>query len=985
MCARRARRLPGFRFETQAPDLTEILPRMDIAVFVGFAASGPLQTPVAIESEAHFTAIFGKDAPLAWEVARGEQLYAYLGPAVRAFFRNNGRRCWVIRVARQQPSTDQDLNCARYNYFPIPALARVEFDEAGNGTVRPAIARGRSEGSWSDRLQVSSALLSRPVDVESVSIAADQHVIRARCDPSYKLAAGDLLRLNFEGGRFAFVAIDEVTSSAASPLTSPLSSARILEAHGRRAAWFKSLQNIDVPVSPMAVTVGVFTAESSAQPSSAPLTDGWFGNPQNGVLSRPSNQIFDGAVNLELSDCAPADSPLPGSVVRINRSNQTWWMNVSAATSKFDGTVVVSGRPFRAINPPDPLPHLDGADLLTFEIWVRKDQEYSISISDLGFASPHERFWGKLPTDYDVYRERDVSDHEPAATILWTQVGDLFRFPLAGVSPGRQTSEFYFPLSMPAVPENFLGTVRLNGTALERDGLAQFNEELFIDPDLIETQTMDLAGEAEYQMYLAPDPRPLTGMHAAFPLEEATIISLPDAVHRGWSPAQTDPLPVPPPSSPPARPDWWRFLDCSQSKPEKPALKDCEPQPPASPIKGVHEPEWGHFLDCSIRVIEPPALSASTTLSDDGTFTVSWSSSPPIEGSFILEESGAEDFINAETIYSGPATSFTLYGRKPGDYFYRVRAFVGPQSSDWSNGVAVRVGEARRWASREATDFSPDVLLAVQRSLLRMCAARGDLVCLLSLPGHYREDDAIAHAGLLKATPDLAPTISRVLPLSSGEAPDFTYGALFHPWLIERDDDAKDELKRMPPCGAVAGLFADRALNRGAWIAPANQALRGVIALEPSIHPARRLDLQEAKINLVRQEPRGFLVLDAETLSDDPDLRQMNVRRLLILLRRQALRVGAKYVFEPNSPAFRRAVDRGFTQMLDSMFERGAFAGATPASAYQVVADSSLNTPQSVDQGRFIVELRVAPSLPMTFLTIRLVQTSERSLAMEVR
>ena len=71
--------------------------------------------------------------------------------------------------------------------------------------------------------------------------------------------------------------------------------------------------------------------------------------------------------------------------------------------------------------------------------------------------------------------------------------------------------------------------------------------------------------------------------------------------------------------------------------------------------------------------------------------------------------------------------------------------------------------------------------------------------------------------------------------------------------------------------------------------------------------------------------------------------------------------------------------------MLDDMFERGAFAGATPTSAYQVVTDDSLNTSQSVDQGRFIVELKVAPSLPMTFLTIRLVQTSDRNLATEVR
>src|ERR1700752_5168841 len=61
MSARAPRRLPGFRFETQAPPLPEVLPRMDIAVFVGFAASGPLQTPVAVESEPQFAAIFGDE------------------------------------------------------------------------------------------------------------------------------------------------------------------------------------------------------------------------------------------------------------------------------------------------------------------------------------------------------------------------------------------------------------------------------------------------------------------------------------------------------------------------------------------------------------------------------------------------------------------------------------------------------------------------------------------------------------------------------------------------------------------------------------------------------------------------------------------------------------------------------------------------------------------------------------------------------------
>ena len=46
--------------------------------------------------------------------------------------------------------------------------------------------------------------------------------------------------------------------------------------------------------------------------------------------------------------------------------------------------------------------------------------------------------------------------------------------------------------------------------------------------------------------------------------------------------------------------------------------------------------------------------------------------------------------------------------------------------------------------------------------------------------------------------------------------------------------------------------------------------------------------------------------------------------------------------------------------------------------AFQVVTADSLNTPQSVDDGRFIVELRVAPARPLAFLTIRLVQVGDR-------
>jgi phage tail sheath protein FI len=174
----------------------------------------------------------------------------------------------------------------------------------------------------------------------------------------------------------------------------------------------------------------------------------------------------------------------------------------------------------------------------------------------------------------------------------------------------------------------------------------------------------------------------------------------------------------------------------------------------------------------------------------------------------------------------------------------------------------------------------------------------------------------------------------------------------------------------------MCGVMAARATTRGAWIAPANEPLRDVLGLSPAIPREQRQLLYETQVNLIRQEPHGFVVMSADTLSTDPDLIPINVRRLLALIRRIALREGPTFVFEPSSDVFRRAVERQFEVLLGDMFRAGAFAGDSPSSSFQVDVDTSINTDTSVDQGRFIVELRVAPSLPLGFITVRLVQAS---------
>jgi len=96
---------------------------------------------------------------------------------------------------------------------------------------------------------------------------------------------------------------------------------------------------------------------------------------------------------------------------------------------------------------------------------------------------------------------------------------------------------------------------------------------------------------------------------------------------------------------------------------------------------------------------------------------------------------------------------------------------------------------------------------------------------------------------------------------------------------IGRERDDLNNLRTTPPEGAMAGIMAKRPLA-AAHDLPRNEKLSGVVALSPSISRDHWQLLQDAQVNLVRQEPAGFLCLSAATLSDDETFLPISVRRL---------------------------------------------------------------------------------------------------------
>ncbi len=955
-----------------APRVGEALPRMDIAAFVGFAEAGPIDAPTPVEDVARFREIFGGDVPLAWDADRGEMRCGRLGRAVESFFRNGGRRCWVVRVAERSEATT--------HRFPLPGLFRVHKDR-----VEVAGAVARSPGGWADayRIGTVSRTTRHRIDERAEPDENETTPFRVGSDgwsisvktPEARFVAGDLLRVSFKDKPWTlFGFIDGIVARK--------TGARLRGADG---FWF--------------------TAKERSGP---PLPD-----PIPGASNMFSFYRLSDTDALGLSMERPGGSPGPAPRVHLQR----------------------------------------------FDILAWRGGTLQHRLTDLAFSGAHPRFWGRLPADAELFRRtagRPFSNPSAERRRFLEQASHP-RFPFAGPENAGDGS-FYLPVEMSLAPDYESSSRAAPGfpeSRLARDGLTHFRSKLFLDESLCWIHTGALQQEAEQKLYWSDPPVELRGIHALFPIDEVTLVAVPDAIHSRWS---RDPSEPPEPLSAPwlepaeegetenrCALQWSSVAGATayiverDASPEfeTPAVvhvrgealvrvgkpPDLSPEPPTHFEGSMDAPRpaiyyfrvraqrhgevsaWSNtrareipadsFLPCGVT---PPdflalRLDATDPASPPGNRCFEWESADhrddlsKLVDAYELQRAGDLEFRSARVIYKGTDAAITAPDEPDAIHYFRVRAWRGKTAGPWSNTVRVTPSLLGQAALQPLEEYTARDLLEVHRALIRMCAARGDLLAVLSAPRHFRQEEMLEYIAAL--TPGGAEPITRrvrgedgnlnVPALTPGESRALSYAALYHPWPAARttpgDGETSPPASFQPPDGPITGLIARQTLEKGAWFAPANEPLVDALALEPELNRDQWSELTRARVNVVRRTSRGFLAMNADTLSMDGELSPITTRRLLILLRRLALREGSHYVFEPNDEDFRDGVRRQFERFLSDMYARGAFAGSTAESAWRVVADASVNTPESVDRGRFIVELRVAPSRPLAFLKVRLVQS----------
>jgi len=209
---------------------------------------------------------------------------------------------------------------------------------------------------------------------------------------------------------------------------------------------------------------------------------------------------------------------------------------------------------------------------------------------------------------------------------------------------------------------------------------------------------------------------------------------------------------------------------------------------------------------------------------------------------------------------------------------------------------------------------------------------------------------------------------------------DSAFAALYYPWIkIDNPIGTNgDKEILVPPSGHIAGVWARTDETRGVWKAPANDTIRGCLDVERAITKNEQSLLNPIGINCIRPfGTRGIRIWGARTLSSDTDWRYINVRRLFNM-DETTIMDGTQYaVFEPNDVALWEGVSRTLSGFLAGLWSQGALFGTSADQAYYVKCDAETNPPQSIDEGKLVVEVGLAPVKPAEFVIFRISQKKE--------
>ena len=201
-----------------------------------------------------------------------------------------------------------------------------------------------------------------------------------------------------------------------------------------------------------------------------------------------------------------------------------------------------------------------------------------------------------------------------------------------------------------------------------------------------------------------------------------------------------------------------------------------------------------------------------------------------------------------------------------------------------------------------------------------------------------------------------------------------SYAATYGNWVQVYDEFSGDKYW-MPSSPHAAAVMARTDANEFPWIAPAGfnrGALAGVTNVATRLSSEDRDVLYDGRINPIATFPTGgFVIFGQKTLQQaKSSLDRVNVRRLLLEVKRLVAGVAKKLLFEQNDAATRSKFVSQVTPLLALIQSQSGI------EQFRVVCDDTNNTSLDVEASRMNGRIVLVPTRAVEFISIDFIITN---------
>lgn len=258
---------------------------------------------------------------------------------------------------------------------------------------------------------------------------------------------------------------------------------------------------------------------------------------------------------------------------------------------------------------------------------------------------------------------------------------------------------------------------------------------------------------------------------------------------------------------------------------------------------------------------------------------------------------------------------------------------------------------------------------SLTKHLIDVCEARGDALGIIDVKGGFTpRHDSNSNASTRKG--DLKTVLDNI----DARNLNNSYGATYYPWVKIRDD-LNGTFLNVPPSVVAIGTLAHTEKVADIWFAPAGFQRGGlskgtsglpVVGVETKLTSQNRDDLYERNINPIASFPsEGIVVFGQKTLQATPSaLDRINVRRMLIHVKKGVSRIAATTLFSPNV----QATWTGFKTRADNFLQdvKSGFG----VDDFRVILDETTTTPDLIDRNIIYAKVFVKPTKAAEFIAI---------------